>query len=122
MPSSTNGKVCYLEIPSTDVPTSQAFYLAVLGWQSRTRSDGSTAFDDTTGQVSGSWVALDRLAPQAPGILVYVMVDSVEQTLDLVTAHGGTVVQPVGADLPEITARITDPTGNILGLYQEPAH
>jgi hypothetical protein len=27
-------------------------------------------------------------------------------------------VQPVGADAPEITARFTDPGGNVIGLYQ----
>ena len=27
----------------------------------------------------------------------------------------------VGADAPEITARFTDPYGNLLGLYQEPS-
>jgi hypothetical protein len=30
------------------------------------------------------------------------------------------VVQPIGADAPEITARFADPAGNIFGLYQEP--
>jgi hypothetical protein len=29
-------------------------------------------------------------------------------------------VQPIGGDAPEITARFTDPAGNIFGLYQEP--
>jgi hypothetical protein len=38
-----------------------------------------------------------------------------------VTEHGGVIVQPVGADAPEITARFTDPFGNLFGLYQEPA-
>jgi uncharacterized protein len=30
-------------------------------------------------------------------------------------------VQPIGVDAPEITARFTDPAGNVFGLYQEPA-
>ena len=29
---------------------------------------------------------------------------------------------PIGADAPEVTARFRDPAGNIIGLYQEPAH
>jgi len=33
--------------------------------------------------------------------------------------NGGKIVQPVGGDAPEITARFSDPSGNILGLYQE---
>ena len=48
------------------------------------------------------------------------MVDSVAKTCETVAAHGGRIVQPIGADAPEITARFTDPAGNILGLYQQP--
>jgi uncharacterized protein len=53
-----------------------------------------------------------------PGLLFYVMVDSAAKTLDQVVANGGTVVQPLGADAPEITARFSDPAGNVIGLYQ----
>ena len=41
-------------------------------------------------------------------------------TIEAVTAQGGTLVQPIGADAPEITARFRDPGGNVIGLYQEP--
>ena len=33
--------------------------------------------------------------------------------------NGGKIVQPVGVDAPEITARFSDPAGNVLGLYQQ---
>lgn len=49
------------------------------------------------------------------------MVDSVEATIEKVKAVGGEIVQPLGADAPEITARFRDPGGNVLGLYQQPA-
>jgi len=48
------------------------------------------------------------------------MVDSVARTVDAVTIHGGGIVQPIGGDAPEITARFSDPAGNVLGLYQQP--
>jgi len=48
------------------------------------------------------------------------MVDSVEKTIESVKANGGGIVQPIGGDAPEITARFRDPGGNIVGLYQEP--
>jgi predicted enzyme related to lactoylglutathione lyase len=60
-------------------------------------------------------------ASAKPGLLVYIMVDRIETTLDAIVANGGTIVQPVGADAPELTARFSDPAGNVLGLYQEPA-
>ena len=118
-PTSANGKICYIELPATDIARSAEFYKRVFGWNIRKRGDGHTAFDDTTGQVSGAWV-LGRPSASAPGLLFYVRVDSVAVTNDLVMANGGDIVQPIGADAPEITARIRDPGGNIVGLYQEP--
>ncbi len=41
--------------------------------------------------------------------------------VEAVLESGGELVQPVGADAPEVTARFRDPAGNVLGLYQEPA-
>ena len=119
MPTS-DGKICYVEIPATDVARSAAFYQRVFGWNIRQRGDGSTAFDDSTGQVSGAWV-LGRPASAQPGLLLYIMRDSVAATLETIVAQGGETVQPIGADAPEITARFRDPAGNVLGLYQEPA-
>ena len=119
-PTRANGKICYLEIPTDDVARSVRFYQAVFGWPVRKRGDGSTAFDDAVGEVSGAWVT-GRPASPTPGLLLYVMVDSVEATADAVVAHGGRIVQPLGVDAPELTARFADPDGNVLGLYQEPA-
>jgi predicted enzyme related to lactoylglutathione lyase len=114
-----NGKICYVELPATSVERSAAFYASVFGWSMRTRGNGSRAFDDTTGQVSGAFVT-GRPAGAAPGILFYIMVDSVEAACAAVKAHGGVIVQPIGADAPELTARFSDPAGNVIGLYQEP--
>ncbi len=118
-PTLANGKVCYIEIPAVDIPRSADFYAKVFGWRIRKRGDGSTAFDDTVGEVSGAWV-VGRPAAAQPGLLVYIMVDSVAATIDAVLAQGGTLVQPIGVDAPEVTARFRDPAGNVIGLYQDP--
>jgi predicted enzyme related to lactoylglutathione lyase len=118
MPTSTNGKICYVELPATDIGRSAGFYNKVFGWQTRARGDGATAFDDTTGAVSGTWVR--GRAPASPGLLMYIMVDSVVDTCDTIVANGGEIVQAIGGDAPEITARFRDPGGNVIGLYQEP--
>jgi len=120
LPTLGNGKICYIEIPATDIARSADFYRRALGWTSRRRGDGSLAFDDGVGEVSGTWV-LGRPTSTTPGLLVYIMVDSVLATLDAIVAAGGEIVQPIGADAPEITARFRDPAGNVLGLYQQPA-
>jgi uncharacterized protein len=117
-PTPKNGKICYIEMPARDIAASSKFYQNVFNWNVRTRGNGSIAFDDTTGQVSGSWV-LNRPPLDQPGLLLYVMVDDIQATIDLINKNGGEIVQPVGADHPEITARFRDPGGNVIGLYQE---
>ncbi|MDP4223768.1 MAG: VOC family protein [Bacteroidota bacterium] len=119
-PTLGNGKICYLEIPAYDIAVSANFYHLVFGWNIRKRSDGNTAFDDSVGEVSGSWVT-GRCASTFAGLLTYILVDNIQATLDAVVANGGRIVQPPGADAPELTARFSDPAGNIFGLYQEPA-
>jgi predicted enzyme related to lactoylglutathione lyase len=38
MPSTrANGKICYVEIPATDISKSSEFYTKVFGWKTRTR-------------------------------------------------------------------------------------
>ena len=116
-PQYANGKICYLEVPASDVPTSAAFYSTVFGWEMRQRGDGTTSFDDTVGQVSGAFVV--GVPPNVPGIVISIMVVDMTASITAVEANGGVITQPVGKDLPEITARFRDPAGNIMGLYQE---
>lgn len=118
-PTLANGKICYVEMPTNDVERSAEFYQKIFGWTIRRRGDGAIAFDDGVGEVSGTWVT--GRPPATPGLLLYIMVDSVVATIDALIAHGGELVQPIGADAPEITARFPDPAGNVVGLYQEPA-
>jgi predicted enzyme related to lactoylglutathione lyase len=120
-PTTANGKICYIEMPATDIARSAEFYQKMFGWNIRKRGDGNVAFDDSVGEVSGSFVLGRPPSSGKPGLLLYVMVDSVAATLDAIVAGGGKIVQPIGADAPEITARFSDPAGNVIGLYQQPA-
>jgi predicted enzyme related to lactoylglutathione lyase len=119
-PTLANGKICYIEIPAADIRRSSEFYEKAFAWRLRKRGDGAIAFDDGVGQVSGAWV-LGRPPMTSPGLMVYIWCDNVAATIEKVKASGGEIVQPVGGDAPEITARFRDPAGNVLGLYQEPA-
>ncbi len=79
-PTYANGKICYIDMPAVDVARSADFYSSVFGWKIRQRGDGSTAFDDGVGQVSGTW-SVGRPPASQPGLLVYVMVDDAEATV-----------------------------------------
>jgi uncharacterized protein len=114
----SRAEIRYLQIPTTDEGASAAFYEHALGWKVRTRADGSTGFDDSTGDVSGEWVR-DRSPAGDAGVLVYIRVEHVEATLERIVAAGGEVVVPrsqEGDDLVYATFR--DPSGNVLGVFQ----
>ena len=78
-PTYGNGKLCYVEIPALDIKRSAEFYQTIFGWKVRMRDDGSTAFDDAVGEVSGSWVR-NRKPATDPGPMLCIMVDSVATT------------------------------------------
>jgi predicted enzyme related to lactoylglutathione lyase len=113
------GKICYIEIPATDVEESAQFYRRAFGWQIRKRGDGSTAFDDTVNEVSGTWV-LGRPIATKPGLMVYIMVGSATAAVDAVVSAGGEIVKPVDPTAREVVATFRDPAGNLLGIYQQP--
>jgi PhnB protein len=112
-PTLAPGKVCYLQIPALDVEASAAFYASVFGW--RIRRDGQrVAFDDTVGEVSGSWTT-----SMPPGPLPYVLVDDVPATLAAVEAAGGSVVEQASGTPPEQLGRFADPAGNVVGVASQ---
>jgi predicted enzyme related to lactoylglutathione lyase len=119
-PTSRNGKICYIEIPSRDVQESATFYQTVFGWNIRQRGDGATSFDDTTGEVSGAF-ELNRPPSTELGVLIYIMAESAAKAVDAVVAAGGEIVSPIDPGFPEIIATFRDPSGNLFGIYQEPA-
>ena len=116
-----HGKICYLEIPASDAEASARFYAEAFGWKSRTRGDGQRAFDDTTGGVSGAWV-VGRPPSREPGIVAYVMVDRLDETLAKIVAAGGRIATPATplGEAGEAYATFHDPAGNLLGVYREP--
>ena len=118
-PNYRTGKICYIEIPAIDISQSAQFYQQVFGWHVRQRGDGSTAFDDTVGEVSGTWVT-GRSPAANPGMVVHIMVANVAATIDAIIAAGGKIVQPVNPYEHEVYALFSDPAGNILGIYQQP--
>jgi predicted enzyme related to lactoylglutathione lyase len=119
-PTLAPGKICHVEIPAIDERRSADFYETVFSWQIRRRGDGALAFDDTVGEVSGTWVT-GRPPSREAGLVFYVMVESVQATLDRIVEAGGEVVTPFTPQGPgEAFATFRDPAGNILGIGQQP--
>src|ERR1700730_1095376 len=115
-PKLVNGQVCYIEIAAVDIQRSGDFYVKVFGWRITKREDGSTAFEDPTGVLRGTWV-VGRPPTTEPGLLVFIVVDNVASTIDAIAQEGGEVVRSIGEQTPEI-GRFHDPAGNVFGLFQ----
>lgn len=118
-PTLRTGKICYIEIPTIDVQQSAEFYHRAFGWQIRRRGDGSTAFDDTVDEVSGTWV-LGRRPAAEPGVMVYIIVANAAAAVEAVVSGGREIVEPVDPHAREVVATFRDPAGNIMGIYRSP--
>ena len=105
-------------MPSNDPQQSASFYADVFGWNTRAHDDGTLAFDDTVGAVSGMW-ATDRKAVDNPGTEVHIMVRDAAAIEKEIVAHGGTIVTPSDPDQPEVYGTFRDLDGNLFGYYQE---
>jgi predicted enzyme related to lactoylglutathione lyase len=106
-----HGQVCYLQLPAADRHRAAAFYQAVFGWET-----GEHYPDFESPGLIGEWVEGRPPAPEA-GPMVWLAVRDMDETLGLVTAHGGRILAPPAPDGPTRTlATIVDPEGNPVGL------
>jgi predicted enzyme related to lactoylglutathione lyase len=104
------GALGYLQLPTTDLAASIAFYEAVLGW----RGETEYASFEAPGLI-GQWTT--DLAPGEAGPVLWFAVDDLYPTLARVTDHGGTVrSQPVHDQGERWLVEVDDPSGNRLGL------
>jgi hypothetical protein len=110
------GGVSYLRIPARDIAESAEFYHEVFGW--RLRGDpGKPSFSDGTGHVIGHW-RTDLPAAGEAGVLPYIYVTDLDDTLRKATGRGA---EPVTPPYPEGSLRIAtirDPAGNVIGIWQ----
>ncbi|MEP6621676.1 MAG: hypothetical protein ABJE47_20275 [bacterium] len=61
--------------------------------------------------------------PSDPAVLLFnpaVSPTNSHADSEKIVANGGVIVQPLGGDAPEITARFRDPAGNIVGIHKKP--
>ena len=113
----THGHVSYLEIPAADIEQSAAFYEAVFDWEIRRRDDGNSSFDDRSGNLIGRWVT-GRATSREPGILPYIYVDRIDDTVKRIATHGGQLLIAPYAEGNLWVATFRDPAGIVMGIWQ----
>lgn len=117
-----HGNPCWFELGTGDLDGARRFYAEVLGWQ--VADAGMEGFTYLLAQADGDMVAgmmaLERQAgAPPPNWTIYLAVDDCDQSAELITAAGGTVLKGP-ADIPG-TGRFavaTDPQGAVFGILQ----
>ena len=113
-----HGGLSYLEIPAVDVQRSADFYAKVCGWKVEQRDSADHRFQDPAGMLIGRWVT-GRAVSREPGWLPYFYVENVAQAVERAVEQGGTIVRAVYPEGNLRVATVTDPAGNVIGLWQE---
>ena len=113
-----HGDITHVDIPVSDLNKAASFYGELFGWKIA-EQPGYEGYPmwQAPNEISGG-----GLAPRSDGFTQprsYVEVDSIEETLEKVSANGGTVVMGK-TDISETSwwAIFTDPDGNNMGLYE----
>jgi predicted enzyme related to lactoylglutathione lyase len=102
-----------LQLPAIDVWQSAEFYEAVFGWRIERPYP---SFEGP--RLIGQWVDHRAPAPNA-GPLVWINVDHIDATLEVVVRSGGGVLEaPSLDDGVRWLATIRDPAGNTIGIVQ----
>ena len=107
----SHGQLCYLQIPTLNIDKSAEFYAAIFGWQT---SPGESGFE-APGLI-GQFIDDRPVDPEA-GLLAWIWVYDIRETLARATELGSLVLSPPAVDGGERwLATITDPGGNQLGV------
>jgi uncharacterized protein len=108
--------ISYLEIPAKDVRRSADFYEKVFEWK-LSGNPTNPSFSDGTGHVIGHWKEELPVAGTA-GVIPYIFVDSVHDSLEKVRANGGEIVKSAYPEGDLLVAIFRDPAGNVFGIWQ----
>jgi predicted enzyme related to lactoylglutathione lyase len=111
------GGITYIQLPAQDAETSADFYERVFGWTIRQRGTSHVSFNDASGYVIGAFVT-DREASPKNGILPYIYVAHIDDTVAAITKHGGEIVREPYPEADLWVATFRDVAGNVLGIWQ----
>ena len=112
-----NGKLAYVEIPALDARASAAFYENVFGFHVSPGSADRVSFEDGPRDLIGAFTT-QRRASSGTGVMPWLYVTSVTQTLELIGQHGGEVGMLPNPEGDTLLATFRDPAGNLIGVWQ----
>ncbi len=119
-----HGAPCWVDLMSSDVERSKAFYGALFGWvadEPNPEFGGYTNFRKDGEQVAGLMTAQEGGMPDAWS--VYLAVADAEQTVEVAKANGAQVfVEAMAVGTLGTMAVLADPGGAAIGMWQPGEH
>jgi uncharacterized protein len=124
------GTPCWVDLSTTDIETSKAFYSNLFGWE-MDAMDAGNGMTYYMAKLKGKYVA--GLMQQLPDVASagmpsywanYIAVDDVDEAARRATEAGGTIVFPPD-EVPNGGGKLfaaTDPTGAQVGFWQAGTH
>lgn len=105
----------YIEIPSTDIAASKAFYGAVFGWVFQDWGPDYASFQD--GRGDGGFRLVEEI--DHGGALVIMFAVDLEAVEASVREHGGTIAKEIFSFPGGRRFEFTDPSGNLLAVWSD---
>ena len=112
-PLARHGGLTYLHLSARDVPRTATFYERVCGWKLEPRGGDDYRFADPDGMMIGGFGQAAE-----PSIVPYIYVDDIAAAVATAEAQGGTVVEAIRPEGDIKLARLRDPSGNVIGVWQ----
>ena len=108
-------RVDYIEVPTTDLEKTKAFYTNAFDWKFTDYGPTYTAFED--GRLSGGFTTAAQIA--GGGTLVVIYVVDLEAMQATVRRSGGKIVKEIFAFPGGHRFHFTDPSGNELAVWSD---
>ncbi len=108
----------HVEISANDLTATAAFYQQVFNWTVQPVPEMNYALFET-GEGPGGGFSPVMAENPAGTVMIYIATDNIEDTLAAVEKAGGVTVLP-RTEIPSTGwfAQFKDPTGNLLGIFQ----
>jgi len=108
-------RIDYIELPTTDMAATKAFYSDVFGWKMQDWGPDYASFED--GRLAGGFRKEAGVVRGGPLVIVYAV--DLEAVAASVRRHGGTIVKEIFRFPGGRRFHFTDPSGNELAVWSD---
>ncbi|AMV30464.1 Glyoxalase-like domain protein [Pirellula sp. SH-Sr6A] len=113
-----NEKLDYVELPSSDLPSTKAFFEKAFGWTFVDYGPDYTSFSDQG--LNGGFFHSDQCSSTSHGAALLVFFsDNLERTLAKVVDAGGTIVKPTFSFPGGRRFHFTEPCGSEFAVWSD---